>query len=134
MLEDAARRMPVRTLSLGDYVLNGGEVAVLAVVEAVARLQPGVLGNAESLVEESHEGPLLEYPVYTRPASWRGLEIPEVLGSGHHALVAAWRQEQRLRRTARRRPDLLAAWLADHRPTERERQILFEEGHPGAQA
>ncbi|NLT55267.1 MAG: tRNA (guanosine(37)-N1)-methyltransferase TrmD [Actinomycetales bacterium] len=105
----AAQRMPVRLLSLGDYVLNGGEVAVLAMVEAVARLLPGVLGNAESLVEESHEDGLLEYPVYTRPTSWRGLDVPAVLGSGHHAQIDRWRRDERLRRTARRRPDLLPA-------------------------
>jgi tRNA (guanine37-N1)-methyltransferase len=98
----------VLPLSIGDYVLNGGEVAVLAVVEAVVRLLPGVVGNAESLVEESHEGGLLEYPVYTKPPSWRGLDVPDVLLSGHHGNVARWRQEQRLRRTRERRPDLLA--------------------------
>ncbi len=107
VLDEAALHGPVTPLSLGDYVLNGGEVAVLAVVEAVGRLLPGVVGNAESLVEESHEGGLLEYPVYTKPASWRGHEVPQVLLSGHHGRVAAWRQEQRLERTARRRPDLL---------------------------
>jgi len=104
----ASRRVPVREISLGDYVLNGGEVAALAVVEAVARLLPGVLGNAGSLVEESHEDGLLEYPVYTRPSSWNGLDVPEVLLSGHHGQVARWRRDQRLVRTARRRPDLLA--------------------------
>jgi tRNA (guanine37-N1)-methyltransferase len=109
VLEHAASRWRVTPVSLGDYVLNGGEVAVLAVVEAVARLLPGVVGNAESLVEESHEGGLLEYPVYTKPASWRGLDVPEVLLSGHHGRVARWRRDQRLRRTAVRRPDLLAA-------------------------
>jgi len=109
VLEDAAERFDVRPVSLGDYVLNGGEVAVLAIVEAVARLLPGVVGNAESLVEESHEGGLLEYPVYTRPATWRGREVPEVLLSGHHGRIARWRRDQRLRRTATRRPDLIAA-------------------------
>jgi tRNA (guanine37-N1)-methyltransferase len=109
VLVDAATRGPVLPLSLGDYVLGGGEVAVLAVVEAVVRLLPGVVGNADSLVEESHEGGLLEYPVYTKPASWRGLDVPEVLLSGHHGNVERWRQEQRVLRTAERRPDLLAA-------------------------
>ena len=109
VLEHAASRWRVTPVSLGDYVLNGGEVAVLAVVEAVARLLPGVVGNAESLVEESHEDGLLEYPVYTRPAVWRGREVPEVLLSGHHARVARWRRDESLRRTARRRPDLLVA-------------------------
>jgi tRNA (guanine37-N1)-methyltransferase len=107
VVEDAATRWRVTPISLGDYVLNGGEVAVLAIVEAVARLLPGVVGNAESLVEESHEDGLLEYPVYTKPASWRGRDVPEVLLSGHHGAIARWRHEQRLRRTALRRPDLL---------------------------
>ncbi len=109
VLDDAADRWRVTPVSLGDYVLNGGEVAVLAIVEAVARLLPGVVGNAESLVEESHEDGLLEYPVYTKPASWRGRDVPDVLLSGHHGAVARWRRDQRLRRTAGRRPDLLAA-------------------------
>ena len=103
--------MPVTVVSLGDYVLNGGEVAVLAMVEAVGRLLPGVVGNAESLVEESHEDGLLEYPVYTRPASWDDAgtvrEVPAVLLSGDHGAIAAWRHQQRLERTAARRPDLL---------------------------
>jgi tRNA (guanine37-N1)-methyltransferase len=107
VIEYAAGLMPVTPVSLGDYVLNGGEVAVLAIVEAVARLLPGVIGNAESLVEESHEDGLLEYPVYTKPASWRGLDVPEVLLSGNHGAIAAWRHAQRLERTAARRPDLL---------------------------
>jgi tRNA (guanine37-N1)-methyltransferase len=111
--EHAADRMPVTVVSLGDYVLNGGEVAVLAMVEAVARLLPGVVGNAESLVEESHEDGLLEYPVYTRPASWDDAgtvrEVPPVLLSGDHGAIAAWRHAQRLERTAARRPDLLPA-------------------------
>jgi len=109
VLQHAAARWRVTPISLGDYVLNGGEVAVLAIVEAVGRLLPGVVGNAESLVEESHEGGLLEYPVYTKPASWRGLDVPDVLLSGHHGRVARWRRDERLRRTAARRPDLLAA-------------------------
>ncbi|KNX37582.1 tRNA (guanosine(37)-N1)-methyltransferase TrmD [Luteipulveratus halotolerans] len=99
----------VRVVSLGDYVLNGGEVAVLTIVEAVARLLPGVIGNAASLVEESHEDGLLEYPVYTKPAVWDGRAVPEVLLSGDHGRIAAWRHQQRLERTAARRPDLLHA-------------------------
>ncbi len=101
-------RVPVTELSLGDYVLNGGEVAALVVVEAVARLLPGVVGNPESLVEESHGADgLLEYPVYTKPPSWQGLDVPEVLLSGHHGKVERWRRDQVLERTATRRPDLL---------------------------
>jgi len=106
----AATRMPVRELSLGDYVLNGGEVAVLAMIEAIVRLIPGVLGNPESLVEESHgagaDG-LLEYPVYTKPPRWRGFAVPDVLLSGHHGQVAAWRRAQSEALTAARRPDLV---------------------------
>jgi tRNA (guanine37-N1)-methyltransferase len=110
VVEHAATRMDVLEVSLGDYVLNGGEVAALAITEAVVRLLPGVLGNPESLVEESHGAELdglLEYPVYTKPASWRGLEVPAVLLSGHHGQVASWRLEQSRQRTSDRRPDLL---------------------------
>jgi tRNA (guanine37-N1)-methyltransferase len=99
----------VLEVSLGDYVLAGGEVAVLVIVEAVARLLPGVLGNAESLAEESHNDGLLEYPAYTKPQVWRGLEVPEILRSGDHARIARWRRDESLRRTAATRPDLLAA-------------------------
>ena len=106
VMDDAASRMAVRELSLGDYVLNGGEVAALAIVEAVVRLLPGFMGNAESLTEESHADGLLEYPVFTKPATWRGHEVPEVLLSGDHARVARWRRAESVRRTAERRPDL----------------------------
>jgi len=110
--EDARRRMRVEEVSIGDYVLAGGEAAVLVIVEAVARLLPGFMGNAASPVEESFapdaDGrPLLEAPAYTRPASWRGLDVPPVLLSGDHAAVAAWRREVALERTRRLRPDLL---------------------------
>ena len=107
----AGERMRVDEVSIGDYVLNGGEVAVLVMVEAVARLLPGVIGNPESLAEESHSGDgLLEYPVYTKPPSWRGYDVPDVLLSGNHGLIADWRHDESVRRTAERRPDLLAAW------------------------
>lgn len=110
--EWAGERMEVRVISLGDYVLNGGEVAVLAMVEAIGRLLPGVVGNAASLVEESHEGGLLEYPIYSKPAVWEDVAgtqraVPEVLLGGNHAAIRTWRHEQRLARTAARRPDLL---------------------------
>jgi tRNA (guanine37-N1)-methyltransferase len=111
VIDYARTRMPVVEVSLGDYVLNGGEVAVLAMIEAVTRLIPGVIGNPASLVEESHapgQDHLLEYPVYTKPPSWRGWDVPEVLMSGHHGKIAAWRREQSLQRTQQRRPDLLA--------------------------
>jgi tRNA (guanine37-N1)-methyltransferase len=96
-------------VSLGDYVLNGGEVAVLAMVEAVGRLLPGVVGNPDSLVEESHEEGLLEYPVYTKPATWRGIDVPEVLLGGHHGEIASWRTEKARERTLEVRPDLLGS-------------------------
>ncbi len=102
-------RYEVVEVSLGDYVLNGGEVAALAITEAVVRLLPGVLGNPESLWEESHSAgneQLLEYPNYTKPPVWRGREVPEVLLSGNHGLVAKWRREQAEARTRERRPDL----------------------------
>lgn len=113
VLDDAGTRHRVTPVSIGDYVLAGGEAAALVVVEAVARLLPGVLGNSASVVEESHSDGLLEHPAYTRPASWRGLTVPEVLLGGDHARVARWRREQSLRRTAERRPDLLAGAPAD---------------------
>jgi tRNA (guanine37-N1)-methyltransferase len=96
-------------LSIGDFVVAGGEVAALAVVEAVARLIPGVMGNEASALDESFGDGLLEYPQYTRPADFRGWEVPEVLRSGDHARVARWRRAQSLARTRDRRPDLLAA-------------------------
>ncbi|WP_375422815.1 tRNA (guanosine(37)-N1)-methyltransferase TrmD [uncultured Friedmanniella sp.] len=116
VVEHARTRMRVLELSVGDYVLNGGEAAALVVVEALVRLVPGVIGNPESLTEESHavgNDGLLEYPVYTKPPSWRGLDVPEVLFSGHHGQIAAWRREQAVARTRERRPDLLPADLDD---------------------
>lgn len=107
VIEHYADRNEVLELSLGDYVLNGGEVAAMAIIEAVGRLVPGVIGNPESLTEESHEDGLLEYPSYTKPVNWRGRDVPSVLLSGHHAEVARWRHEQQLERTQRVRPDLM---------------------------
>jgi tRNA (guanine37-N1)-methyltransferase len=109
VVDYAASRARVKLVSLGDYVLNGGEVAAMAMIEAIGRLIPGVVGNPESLVEESHEDGLLEYPIYTKPSTWRGLEVPAVLLSGNHGAIAAWRREQQLERTRTSRPDLLAA-------------------------
>ncbi|MCJ7827396.1 MAG: tRNA (guanosine(37)-N1)-methyltransferase TrmD [Demequinaceae bacterium] len=103
----AAAGFRVTEVSLGDYVLSGGEVAALAIIEAVARLLPGFVGNSESLDEESHMSGLLEYPHYTRPASWRGLDVPPVLLSGNHAEIAKWRHAESERLTRERRPDLL---------------------------
>ncbi len=107
VVEYATSISPVRELSLGDYVLNGGEAAAMAMIEAIGRLVPGVIGNPASLTEESHEDGLLEYPSYTKPARWRGLEVPPVLLSGDHGAIARWRHEQQLERTQRMRPDLL---------------------------
>ncbi len=111
VVDHYSSRLPVEEISIGDVVLSGGEVAAMVIIEGVARLVPGVLGNPSSLTEESHRvGPgqgLLEYPVYTRPARWRGLDVPAVLRSGDHAQVERWRAEVARRRTAERRPDLL---------------------------
>jgi tRNA (guanine37-N1)-methyltransferase len=108
VVEHAKTRADVLEVSLGDYVLNGGEVAALAMIEAITRLIPGFMGNAESIIEESHSDGLLEYPSYTKPQSWRGLEVPDVLLSGHHAEIAKWRKAQSVERTKAVRPDLLA--------------------------
>jgi tRNA (guanine37-N1)-methyltransferase len=108
VIEHYSQSHTVLELSLGDYVLNGGEVAVVAMVEATLRLVPGVIGNPESLIEESHEEGLVEYPSYTKPRTWRGIEVPEVLLSGHHEQIRQWRHEQSVARTQRMRPDLLS--------------------------
>jgi tRNA (guanine37-N1)-methyltransferase len=121
--EEAATTMPVEEISIGDYVLAGGEAAALVLIEAVVRLLPGVLGNPESLAEESHTGGLLEYPAYTRPRAWRGREVPEVLLSGDHDRIARWRRTQALRRTQARRPDLLVELAAEDLGLE-DRQVL----------
>ena len=110
VIEDAARRMRVEEVSIGDYVLPGGESAAVVMIEAVLRLLDGVLGNPASHRDDSHSptlGRLLEGPSYTRPPSWRGLDVPDVLLSGDHARIAAWRKEVSLQRTRERRPDLL---------------------------
>lgn len=112
VIEWSHEHFDVRPVSLGDYVLNGGEVAVLAMVEAIGRLLPGVVGNPESLIEESHSDGLLEYPVYTKPAVWRDREVPAVLLSGNHGKIAQWRRHEQYRRTAARRPDLLEGFDA----------------------
>lgn len=114
VFDEYAERGRVRLVSIGDYVLNGGEVATIAMIEAIGRLLPGVVGNPESLVEESHEEDgLLEYPSYTKPAEWRGREVPPVLLSGNHAAVERWRREQRIERTRRVRPELLPEELRE---------------------
>jgi tRNA (guanine37-N1)-methyltransferase len=105
--ERVAEGLPAEEVSIGDFVLAGGEVAALAVLEAVARLVPGVVGNEESLGAESFESPLLDHPHYTRPRSFRGMDVPEVLVSGDHARVAEWRRRAAVEKTRRNRPDLL---------------------------
>lgn len=126
VLRTAADRMPVDELSIGDYVLAGGEAATLVIVEAVTRLLPGVLGNAQSAIDDSFADGLLEGPSYTRPDIWHDRPVPPVLLSGDHARVARWRRDQALRRTAERRPELLAG-LADVLD-EQDRAILAEAG------
>ena len=137
VVEAMRAHLPVDEVSVGDYVLAGGEAAVLVMVEAVGRLLPGVLGNASSAGDDSFGGDpfgddadpamrgLLEGPVYTRPRAWRGLEVPEVLLSGHHAAIVRWRRDMALRRTAAHRPDLIKV-LRDLDP--RDRQVLAEAG------
>ena len=105
--ERVRERLVTDEISIGDYILSGGELAAMVVVDAVVRQLPGVLGSEASVCEDSHVGGLLEYPQYTRPQSFRGWEVPEVLLSGNHAAIARWRREHSLRRTIRRRPDLL---------------------------
>jgi tRNA (guanine37-N1)-methyltransferase len=107
VVEHTATRARVLEVSIGDYVLNGGEVAAMVMVEAITRLIPGFMGNAESIVEESHSDGLLEYPSYTKPSVWRELEVPAVLLSGHHGEIEKWRKAQQLERTKANRPDLL---------------------------
>ncbi|HLK87830.1 MAG TPA: tRNA (guanosine(37)-N1)-methyltransferase TrmD [Candidatus Binataceae bacterium] len=106
-VDERVRSLADRELSIGDYVLSGGELPAMVVIEAVARLVPGVLGNPESLAEESFAEGLLEYPHYTRPEEFRGMRVPEVLLSGDHRKIREWRKREALKRTARRRPDLL---------------------------
>ncbi|MFI5957239.1 tRNA (guanosine(37)-N1)-methyltransferase TrmD [Cryptosporangium sp. NPDC051539] len=122
----AADRMVVDEVSLGDYVLAGGEVAVLVMVEAIGRLLPGVLGNAASHQQDSFSDGLLEGPAYTRPEVWRDRPVPDVLLSGHHAAIARWRRDESLRRTAARRPDLLSGVALD----DSDRRVLAEAGFP----
>jgi tRNA (guanine37-N1)-methyltransferase len=106
-VDERVRAMVDEEISIGDYVLSGGEIPAMALIEAVARLQPGVLGNPDSVVEESFTTSLLEYPQYTRPEEFRGAHVPEVLVSGDHGKIRAWREAQAQRRTEERRPDLL---------------------------
>ncbi|WP_424923540.1 tRNA (guanosine(37)-N1)-methyltransferase TrmD [Actinomadura bangladeshensis] len=133
VVEEARTRMPVDEVSLGDFVLAGGEVAVMVMIEAIARLVPGVLGNAESVTDDSFAPgameSLLEGPVYTKPPVWRDRPVPDVLLSGNHGAIARWRRDEALRRTARHRPELLAR-LAPEDLDKRDRAVLREAGFP----
>ena len=127
VVQDAATRMRVEEVSIGDYVLAGGEAAAVVMIEAITRLLPGVVGNPDSITDDSHEAGLLEGPVYTRPAQWRDLDVPSVLLSGDHAAIARWQRDEALRRTALWRPDLL-----DHLDPsvldDQDRAVLAEVG------
>jgi tRNA (guanine37-N1)-methyltransferase len=137
VVADARARMPVDEVSIGDYVLTGGEAAVVVIVEAVCRLLPGVLGNEQSSADDSFGGTggamsgLLEGPVYTRPRTWRGQAVPDVLLSGNHAAIARWQRDEALRRTAVTRPDLIRRLAAGENGLDkRDRQVLAEAGFP----
>jgi tRNA (guanine37-N1)-methyltransferase len=137
VVADARTRMTVDEVSIGDYVLAGGEAAVAVMVEAICRLLPGVLGNEQSAADDSFGGAggamsgLLEGPVYTRPRSWRGLEVPDVLLSGHHQAIARWQRDEALRRTAAIRPDLIRRLAAAAGGLDqRDRQVLAQAGFP----
>jgi len=137
VVDDArARGMAVDEVSIGDYVLAGGEAAVVVIVEAVCRLLPGVLGNERSVSDDSFGGGggamhgLLEGPVYTRPRAWRGHEVPPVLLSGDHAAIARWQRDEALRRTAERRPDLIRRLADGDGLDARDRAVLIEAGFP----
>jgi tRNA (guanine37-N1)-methyltransferase len=124
--DERVRNLVDEEISLGDFVLLGGEIAALAILEATARLLPGVLGNETSAVDESHASGLLEYPQYTRPEEFRGERVPEILRSGNHAAIAKWRRKESLRRTLERRPDLL-----DAAPLSQEDRELLEQIRKG---
>jgi tRNA (guanine37-N1)-methyltransferase len=144
VVADARERMEVDEVTIGDYVLSGGEPAALVMIDAIGRLLPGVLGNAESVTDDSFgagSGPmagLVEGPVYTRPRVWRGREVPPVLLSGDHAAIARWRRDEALRRTAACRPDLAvrlvgeAGRAAGGTLNAHDRQVLFEAGFPSS--
>ena len=124
--ERVRQYLATEEISIGDYVLSGGELAAMVVVDAVTRLIPGVLGSQESIKDDSHTDGLLEYPQYTRPAIYRGWSVPEVLLSGNHARIASWRREQAIRRTLERRPEL----IDKARLSPRERRLASQLAPP----
>jgi tRNA (guanine37-N1)-methyltransferase len=123
--ERVARKISNDEISIGDYVINGGEVAAMVVAECVARILPGVVGSEESITEDTHMDGLLKYPQFTRPSDYRGLTVPPVLVSGNHAQIALWRRQQSLLRTANRRPDLLHKAILSNE----DRKYLSEIGY-----
>ena len=127
VLDWAEQEFRVLPVSIGDYVLYGGEVAVMVMIEAITRLIPGAMGNPESLAEESHTGGLLEYPVYTKPAIWRNQQVPPVLLSGNHGAIARWRRDEQIKRTFARRPDMVKAYPAEN--WDRKDRKLLQELH-----
>jgi tRNA (guanine37-N1)-methyltransferase len=124
--DERIRSLADREISIGDYVLTGGELATMVMIDAIVRLIPGALGDEQSAQNDSFSEGLLDYPQYTKPAVFRGLAVPEILLSGHHARIAAWRRRQALQRTAERRPDLLAKLDL----TAEEREMLQQMGYP----
>lgn len=127
VLSWAEQEFRVLPVSIGDYVLYGGEVAVMVMIEAITRLIPGAMGNPESLAEESHTGGLLEYPVYTKPATWRNQQVPPVLLSGNHGVIARWRRDEQIKRTFARRPDMVKAYPAEN--WDRKDRKLLQQLH-----
>jgi tRNA (guanine37-N1)-methyltransferase len=128
-VDERVRSLVDRSISVGDYVLTGGELPAMVLVDAVSRLLPGVLGGETSADEESFTWGLLEYPQYTRPAEFEGMEVPEVLRSGDHARVSRWRRDQAIERTVRLRPDLIESAPLDDEERAMARRLLLQESH-----
>lgn len=125
--DERIRTLVTDEVSLGDYVLTGGELAAMVMVDATVRLIPGVVGNESSIIDDSHSTGLLEHPHYTRPADYKGMEVPEVLRSGNHALIEAWRHKESLRRTYKRRPDLMETLELTEQEKDWLEEIIQEE-------
>ncbi len=123
-MDERVRARVHEEISIGDYVLSGGELAALVIVDAVARLVPGVVGDEQSVAEDSFSRGLLDFPHYTRPADWNGNKVPDVLLSGNHAAIRRWRKREAVARTYARRPDLLDAASLDEEEQELLRELL----------